>query len=224
MTRQTARDRQVYDLVWRTVPDRPPSDTFVDMAGRMLRDTGRQPILADLGCGGGRHAVHAARAGIRVTAIDHSTRAVERAVTLAAGLPCDVVEGDAFDWLARQETAALDGVVCFDAIHHLSSDAATVTAALAELRRVVRPDGYILVTILSDIEYSSGERPPGRLWVTADDARRILAQGLAGTEVIRIKQRPVLVPATVSVDATTGELRDTTYTAQRVLWFGRVLP
>lgn len=65
----------------------------------------------DLACGAGRHALHLARLGWRVTAVDSSPEAIRRLRQSAAGLPLDarIIDLEAADF--RIEPGAYD-LIC----------------------------------------------------------------------------------------------------------------
>jgi SAM-dependent methyltransferase len=107
--------------------------------------------LLDLGCGGGRHAFHAARLGARVIAIDEQAAEVGQ-VRATIGAMVDAGE------LARPEDAgavqgnalrlpfpdaSFDRVIAAEVLEHIPDD----TAAMAELSRVLRPGGTMAVTV-----------------------------------------------------------------------------
>ena len=93
--------------------------------------------LLDAGCGSGRELDELAPRG-DVTGVDLSPLAVARA--RARGHP-DVHEAP----IERLPFADMtfDLVTCLDVIEHISDD----RAALAELRRVTRPGGHLVVTV-----------------------------------------------------------------------------
>jgi SAM-dependent methyltransferase len=96
----------------------------------------------DAGCGRGEVMLAAAARGASVTGIDYSEAAVKIArATLAEVQGADVRRGDitALPW----ETDSFDAALLGDVIEHLDPDQAD--AALAELRRVLRPGGRVLV-------------------------------------------------------------------------------
>jgi SAM-dependent methyltransferase len=103
---------------------------------------GRMRLPADLaildaGCGSGRNMVDLAEFG-RVTGLELADASVARARQRGVG---EVVQGtlDAMPF----DTACFDLAVTLDVIEHLEDD----HRALAELRRVVRPGGHLLVTV-----------------------------------------------------------------------------
>lgn len=109
--------------------------------------------VLDLGCGGGRHAFAALRAGAVVVALDRSegdlkdVRGVVGAMTdageLAPDTPWGTVTGDA-EHLPFPD-AAFDAVIAAEVLEHIWAD----RRALAELERVLRPGGRIAVTVPS---------------------------------------------------------------------------
>jgi SAM-dependent methyltransferase len=103
------------------------------------------PEVLNAGAGAGTLTLKLVDAGLRVTSVDASPRLCDRVAAALrargaeAGNP--VMPGD----LQRLELpdAAFDAVVCAEVLEHLDDDA----AALAELARVLRPGGLLLVTV-----------------------------------------------------------------------------
>ena len=223
MKRLTVRDFRVYDHIWLGKVPGLPSSTMTALVEQLLRDgraCGHNPRLADLGCGIGRNALHAARLGVEVVAVDHHPRAVSMLRVAGADLQLSVVHADLLDWLDSQPDQAYDAIVCFDALHHLSPDPEVIRSAQQKVRRVVCRGGHVLVTLLCDISYSSGERPSGRLSVDAEGAADLLDTGFTGAECLKKTLCRVHKPAIVGFDETASKLVPTSYSAHRVLrWF-----
>ena len=107
--------------------------------------------VLDMGCGGGRHAFAALRAGAAVVALDRSdselkdARAVMGAMVDAGELPSDVggavTCGDAHDLPFADET--FDRIVASEVLEHIPDDERAIT----ELARVLRPGGRLAVTV-----------------------------------------------------------------------------
>ena len=98
--------------------------------------------ILDAGCGRGEVLLACARAGAEVAGVDYSRDAVEiTRETLAEFPDADVRRGDVTDlpW----EDGTFDRALFADVIEHL--DPPQTVTALSELRRVLRPDGYLVV-------------------------------------------------------------------------------
>lgn len=98
----------------------------------------RSGPLLDAGCGAGELLAQLTREGAPVFGIDRSALAVEYS---ARRLPGRVAAGDAQQLGFGAATMA--GVVCLDLLEHLPDDA----AALRECFRVLRPGGWLLLTV-----------------------------------------------------------------------------
>lgn len=93
--------------------------------------------ILDAGCGSGRNMVELAHYGTVIGA-ELSERAVAKARERGAGeVVCCSLEDLPFDG------NSFDLAVCLDVIEHLDDD----LAALKELRRVVAPGGFLVVTV-----------------------------------------------------------------------------
>jgi malonyl-CoA O-methyltransferase len=99
--------------------------------------------VADVGCGTGRHALRLAAAGARVTAVDFS----EAMLRLARAKP----GGGAVTFLCHDlarplplASAAFDRVLCCLVTEHI----ADLAGLFGELRRLCRPDGFVVVSAM----------------------------------------------------------------------------
>lgn len=97
--------------------------------------------VADVGCGTGRHALQMAAAGASVTAMDFSEGMLDKARCKPGA--------DAVTWIAHDlhqplplETAAFDRVTCCLVVDHI----ADLTHLMREMGRIVRPDGFIVLS------------------------------------------------------------------------------
>ena len=107
--------------------------------------------VLDLGCGAGRHAYAAYRAGAQVVALDRSPgELVEVSVMLAAmrlagevpdGARAAALRGDAY--ALPFADASFDCVIAAEVLEHLPDD----DRAMRELFRVLRPGGTVAVTV-----------------------------------------------------------------------------
>jgi SAM-dependent methyltransferase len=93
--------------------------------------------ILDAGCGSGRNMLELARYG-EVTGIELSDIAIDAARARGVG---EVVSGSVIDMPFAD--GSFDLAVCLDVIEHLEND----RRALRELRRVVAPDGVLVVTV-----------------------------------------------------------------------------
>jgi malonyl-CoA O-methyltransferase len=99
--------------------------------------------LADVGCGTGRHALRAAAAGARVTAVDFSPRMLERARQKAGALPIGFVAADVTRPLPLRD-AAFARVLCCLVTEHIPD----LEILFRELGRIARGDGCVVVSAM----------------------------------------------------------------------------
>lgn len=99
--------------------------------------------VADLGCGPGAHALALARRGYDVVGVDGSPRMVEVARTRVARDEVDATF-EVHDLAAplRFANESFDGVLAILVLQHLSNP----VVFLAEIKRCLRPGGYLLIT------------------------------------------------------------------------------
>jgi SAM-dependent methyltransferase len=152
---------------------------------------GRLPAGAevlDLGAGEGRNAVHLAREGYRVTAVDASAVGLEKARDWARGegLAIDLVQADVQAWAPGRTWDA--AVVTF---LHLDPKGRRDLYAL--IRSALRPGGVLLAEWFRPEQitegHESGGPPRVDQMVTADELRRHFPE--AGIELLADAQ-PVL--------------------------------
>lgn len=162
----------------------------LDAIGRLKLPPGAR--LLDVGCGSGAMLVHLRSFG-SVTGIDVNPEAVERALARGVG-PVRVAAAEQLPFADH----AFELVVCLDVLEHLPDD----RLALAELRRVTAPGGYLIATVPL---YPF-------LWAPHDVAaghQRRYRTGELGTRAESVGWRPVrktgfnvfLLPAAVCVRA-----------------------
>ena len=134
-------------LNWAAVksPDLQPVDNCVYCALKW-KENGHKDLL-DLGTGLGRHAIHFAKQGFRVSAIDISDYAIEYAKDWATkeGLAVHAEVGDMLSLPYGDHT--FDCVFAYHVISH--TDSPGIQRILSEIRRVLRPGGEVYLTFCS---------------------------------------------------------------------------
>lgn len=99
--------------------------------------------VLDVGTGTGRHALKLARQGVSVTALDQSPQMLEvaRQTAMLEGLPVDFRLHSLDDGLPFEDHQ-FDLLICALMLSHVSN----LAHALREFARVLREDGYLLIT------------------------------------------------------------------------------
>ena len=134
--------KEYYEQYWAPGTEAPPdTDPLTeDRITMFLRySETRRGTLLDAGCGGGRAMALLAAAGYRVTGIDISLAALERAHAHTSG--AGVVAG-AIDSSLPFADESFDAVLSCEVIEHLVD----VPRALSEMRRVLRPGGRLFLS------------------------------------------------------------------------------
>lgn len=116
--------------------------------------------VLDAGCGRGEVLLACAREGCAVAGLDYSEAAVRISrETLSEVGDAEIVHGDvtALPW----PDASFDRALLGDVVEHL--DAEQAAAGLAELRRVLRPGGLLVVHTAPNLRFLQIGRPLARL-------------------------------------------------------------
>ena len=100
----------------------------------------RRAHVLDLGCGDGRVAARLAEAGARVTGVDPSAVALERARRAHPELE---LQPTAPDGTLPFPDASFEAVVCLNVLQHV----ADTQSLLSEVRRVLAPAGLLAVAV-----------------------------------------------------------------------------
>ena len=167
------------DAVWRAVPGDAEPERFAERRELLLAEVAAGDRVLDLGCGDGAFAAALTGAGAVVTAVDVSGEAVRRARGRAPGAQVELVaEGGELPFAED----AFDLVWCGETLEHV----ADVAGLLAEVRRVLRWGGTLLVTTPNvprlgvAVEALRGRPLEERLDPRADHLRFFTARTLAG--------------------------------------------
>ena len=138
---QKSYDRVAEDYAqhFRDEMEKKPFDRqMLDWLAEKVGDLG---IICDMGCGPGQIARYLYDHGVKVCGIDLSPGMVERARCLNPEIPFQ--QGDMLA-LANIADDSYGGVAAFYSIIHVPRPA--LSQALAELKRVLRPTGVLLLT------------------------------------------------------------------------------
>jgi ubiquinone/menaquinone biosynthesis C-methylase UbiE len=123
----------------------------------------QQPSILDVGCGTGINLLEAARTlgpAARLVGVDLAPGMVEEARKKAsfAGVPATFVVGDAEH--LQLEDAAFDLVICNSVYHWFPNR----QRAVAELSRVLRPGGQLLLNCVADPGFAEWIRVVDAVW------------------------------------------------------------
>ncbi len=128
-----------------------PLDYLVEKMDR-LKLKGR---ALDLGCGAGRHCIPLVRNGLETHGLDISLKALVKAAhnIRREGTDTNLKQGEMGNLPYRE--GIFDLVVCINVIHHNDSEGAR--RSIEEIRRVLKPGGYLIATIAATRHYNYGE-------------------------------------------------------------------
>jgi SAM-dependent methyltransferase len=111
-----------------------------ELLDRLVERVGDLGPIGDLGCGPGHVARYLHERGAPVVGVDLSPGMIEQARRLSPGIEFRVGDMRALEL----PDGSWGGIACFYAIIHIPGD--EIVAALGELRRVLRPGGWLLLT------------------------------------------------------------------------------
>lgn len=131
--------RAYYEDVWADAPDDPRPWAWEWRRGLLSGETRPGDRALDLGCGAGRFLTVLEAAGAEAVGVDISERALERARRVAPRADIRRLEADGSLPIGH---GSIDLVWCSEVIEHV----ADVGQLLGEVRRVLAPDGRLLLT------------------------------------------------------------------------------
>jgi SAM-dependent methyltransferase len=141
--------RHIYD----ELSGKPFDRALLDRFAERLRGRG---VVCDMGCGPGQIARYLADRGLTMVGVDLSPGMVAQAAALNPDIPFR-----AGDMLTLDEpNGAWTGIAAFYSIIHIPPE--QVTAALAEMRRVLLPGGLLLLAFHIGDEVARPEEMWGR--------------------------------------------------------------
>jgi SAM-dependent methyltransferase len=132
--------------------------------------------VLDAGCGSGRNLVYLMRRGFACFGVDRDAAAVAEvralAAQLAPALPADNFREGELDRLPWSD-ASMDVVIC-SAVLHFAADAPHFDRMVAELWRVLAPDGMLFARLASNIGLESRIGQAGRRVRLPDGSERFV--------------------------------------------------
>ena len=133
--------------------------------------------VLDVGCGSGRNLVYFLRNGYEVFGIDPNPRAIEEVKALSAELAPHNSRENFVVCPAENlphDDATFDLIVC-SAVLHFAKSEQHFDAMLRSMFRVLKPEGYFLARLASDIGIESLVKPLGNgRYLLPDGSERFL--------------------------------------------------
>ena len=167
---QSATAHRSWDQKWQTDSGRsdwlkPESDVLQTID--LFEKNGINKVL-DLGCGVGRHSLALSRAGMEVWAVDMSPAGLSFAQKEAedTGLAINFKQSEMT--ALPFEDASFDYVLAWNVIYHGVHE--VVRKSLAEIHRVLRPQGWLQCTMLSKrhVRFGQGREVAPDVWIKDD--------------------------------------------------------
>ncbi len=123
-----------------------PDEEVIRIIKKFFLPSGAKTVL-DAGCGSGRHTLALLREGLEVRALDSSQTALDIASELTAPYGNKVKYDLGNLTCLPFEDASFDAVLCWGVLHYLTGE--EFSQALNELYRVLKPDGFLGLTLRS---------------------------------------------------------------------------
>lgn len=131
------------DEIWASLPEDRPVDESIALWAAGEVDAPVRSDLLDLGCGDGKAAALIAKAGARVTGVDPSRVALDRA---RAAYPDITFAEPNRDGTLPFADSHFDAAVCLNVLEHV----ADTQQLISELRRVLAPGGRVAMAVPSN--------------------------------------------------------------------------
>lgn len=136
-------------------------------------------VIADVGCGRGRHTLYALQRGHAVIAVDKNKKSVDDLkVTLTKwereDLHVRLLNKDYVD-VEPQELEGVDFLIAASVLHH-ARDESDLTRRVQYLRDVVTgPGGLIFIEMLFDMKFD-GQTRPGRVVISVPEFEKLISE------------------------------------------------
>ena len=194
MNQQRAETQTSYDRIadeyarqiYGELAGKPLDRSILDRFAERLRGRG---VVCDMGCGPGQIGRYLADRGLLVVGVDLSPGMVAQAAALNPDVTFRVGDMTALD----EPDGAWAGIAAFYSIIHVPPG--DIVAALTEMRRVLQPDGLLLLAFHTGDEVVRSEELMGQavaldFWFyTPEQMRRWLGEAGYGVEEI-IEREP----------------------------------
>jgi len=153
--------------ITRYFADKPADPRIVDFLGRATLPAGLRVL--DLGCGGGRHSELLASRGYEVCSVDVNPAMLETTRTRLGklSLSADIREGSITSIPYSDESF---GLVVTTGVLHQAKTTAQYGEAMAELNRVMKPEGPVLLNVFTNGVWDD------TYTVTSDDGYSVVTQ------------------------------------------------
>ena len=166
---------EAWNIVWadeRGRMDWMAPEPFITSMVAYLKDNGVKEIL-DLGSGIGRHSLELAKAGFKVSAIDASETGIAYLNEMVTKYDLKNIDTHigSFTNIPYDENS-FDAIVSFNVIYHGNHE--SVINAINEIKRVMRPGGFLIISMLSkkNVGYGKGELVAENTW-TKDQGNEV---------------------------------------------------